>query len=270
MTKGTCMRVMFALPRTGSRPRVGRSGVSFRCELQTSWNVPELYLPGVVELDTSVVPDVLGMRVHYEDAELTRVLPGRAQKSVRVLVPDARAKPRGFHDVTLVDMTNVAGPAVLTADMSHLRRQWPTSLLTGMTRRQTDLELLRRECKCRFRDMQSGVCTYCRRHIMHDMARHVSMYHLDLGQLWWCPVLWCSYWKGTPQDCIDHIRLRHHVGLTLSGEVVPAMDSYANSMKCGVEAECVWHLYRRGAFQRAWCSGGPPLPGYGNCVSLAL
>ena len=57
-------------------------------------------------------------------------------------------------------------------------RQWPTSLLTEMTQRQTDL--LRREYKRRFRDMQAGVCAYCGRHIRHDMARHVSMYHLDL------------------------------------------------------------------------------------------
>ena len=71
------------------------------------------------------------------------------------------------------------------------------------------------ECKHRFRDMQAGVCVYCGRYIMHNMARHVPMYHLDLGQLWRCPVLWCSHWKGTPQDYIDHIRLRHHVGLSV-------------------------------------------------------
>ena len=75
--------------------------------------------------------------------------------------------------------------------------------------------LLRREYKRRFRDMQAGVCAYCGRHIMHDMARHVSIYHLDLEQLWQCPVSWCSHWKETPQDCIDHIRLQHHVGLSV-------------------------------------------------------
>ena len=47
------------------------------------------------------------------------------------------------------------------------------------------------------------------------MTHHVSTHHLDLGQLWQCPVMWCSHWKGTPQDCIDHIRLRHHVGLSV-------------------------------------------------------
>ena len=40
------------------------------------------------------------------------------------------------------------------------------------------------------------------------MYRHVAMYHLDLGQLWQCPVSWCTVWKGTPQD---HIRGAHDV-----------------------------------------------------------
>ena len=70
----------------GSRPRVDHSGVNFHCELQTSWNATESYVnlesPGVVELDTSVVPDVLGLRALYDDAEPIRVLPGMAQNSV--------------------------------------------------------------------------------------------------------------------------------------------------------------------------------------------
>ena len=169
-----------------SRPRGDRSGVSFHCELHTSWNAPESYVnlesSGLVELDTSVVPDVLGLRALYEDAKPTRVLPGRAQNSVRVLIPDARAKPCGFHDMMLVDMPDVSGPAVSTADMSHLRQQWHTSLVKGMTRWQTDLKLLRRECKRRFRNMQAGICAYCGRHIVHGMARHVPTHHLDLAE----------------------------------------------------------------------------------------
>ena len=101
---------------------------------------------------------VLGLRTLYGDAEPVRVLPGRAQNSVRVLVPDARAKPQGFHDVTLQDMTNVTGPAVSTAERCDLRRLWPQSLLSEMTSRQTDLGLLRRECKRRFRSLQAGAC----------------------------------------------------------------------------------------------------------------
>ena len=120
-----------------------------------------LLSPGVVELDTSVVPDVLGLRALYENAEPSRVLPVWAQNSVRVLVPEARATPMGFHDVTLVDLTGVSGLPVSMGEMGDLRRQWPTSLLTGMTRRQTDLELMRRECKRRFRNSPSGSFSYC-------------------------------------------------------------------------------------------------------------
>ena len=40
---------------------------------------------------------------------------------------------------------------------------------------------------------------------------NVSTFHLDLGQLWHCPVLWCTMWKGTPQDCMDHVRGAHDV-----------------------------------------------------------
>ena len=38
----------------------------------------------------------------------------------------------------------------------------------------------------------------CFRHSQSD----VSTFHLDLGQLWHCPVSWCTVWKGTPQDCM--------------------------------------------------------------------
>ena len=45
------------------------------------------------------------------------------------------------------------------------------------------------------------------------MYRNVSTFHLDLGQLWRCPVSWCTVWKGTPQDCMDHVRGAHDVPL---------------------------------------------------------
>ena len=41
------------------------------------------------------------------------------------------------------------------------------------------------------------------------MARHIITFHLNLAQLWWCPVSWCTQWKGMPQDCIDHLRQKH-------------------------------------------------------------
>ena len=59
------------------------------------------------------------------------------------------------------------------------------------------------------------LCTFCGKVIRLDMFRHVANFHLVLGQLWRCPVSWCTQWKGTPHDCIDHIRLVQSVSVTV-------------------------------------------------------
>ena len=38
---------------------------------------------------------------------------------------------------------------------------------------------------------------------------------MELAQLWRCPVMWCTVWKGTALDCIDHMRRTHHVPLSV-------------------------------------------------------
>ena len=40
---------------------------------------------------------------------------------------------------------------------------------------------------------------------------HVARRHLELAQLWRCPVSWCTVWRGAPQDLMDHIREAHNV-----------------------------------------------------------
>ena len=40
-------------------------------------------------------------------------------------------------------------------------------------------------------------------------GRHVARLHLDLVQLWRCPIAWCTTWKGSPQDCLEHLRNGH-------------------------------------------------------------
>ena len=70
---------------------------------------------------------------------------------------------------------------------------------------------MRVAAKKRFRNARPGNCSSCGKWIKCDMYRHVATYHLDLGQLWRCPVSWCTVWKGTPQDCMDHIRGAHDV-----------------------------------------------------------
>ena len=132
---------------------------------------------------------------------------------------------QGFHDVIIVDMAGETSPEVAREDMCNLKLELPTSLLAGMSRRQTDLESQRRECKTRFRNSQTGSCTYCGRNIVHDMARHVSNYHLDLAQLWQCPMLWCTQWKGTSQDCIDQIHRESGYVFVYNEPLIPFPDA---------------------------------------------
>ena len=70
---------------------------------------------------------------------------------------------------------------------------------------------MRADAKKRFRQARPGPCRYCGTVIRCDMYRHVAKFHLDLAQLWRCPVSWCTVWKGTPKDCMDHVRGVHDV-----------------------------------------------------------
>ena len=64
---------------------------------------------------------------------------------------------------------------------------------------------MRRECKERFGCMQSGNCTNCGKHIQSNLGKHI-----ELAQLWRCPIT-CTVWKGTAQDCLDHLRKTHEI-----------------------------------------------------------
>ena len=77
------------------------------------WNAPEsiVVVPGVVVLDTKAVPDVIGLRARNSAAA-----PGN-----RVIIPDDRAAPWGFHDDTLMDMAGAYGPPVSKEELSALR-----------------------------------------------------------------------------------------------------------------------------------------------------
>ena len=76
---------------------------------------------------------------------------------------------------------------------------------------QSELDDMRASAKKRFRHSRLGACTYCGKYTKCDMHRHVSNYRLELGQLWRCSVLWYTVWKGTAQDCMDHVKGAHDV-----------------------------------------------------------
>ena len=41
------------------------------------------------------------------------------------------------------------------------------------------------------------------KHIQQNLGKHIALYHMELAQLWRCPVTWCNVWKGTAQNCVD-------------------------------------------------------------------
>ena len=103
-----------------------------------------------------------------------------------------------------------------------LRLDWPKELFTFVGRYQLELEQMRKECRDRFEGISSGACPTCEKFIQNNLGRHVAMYHLDLAQLWRCPVGWCPVWKGTSQDCIDHMRRAHNTPILLkAGNLAP-------------------------------------------------
>ena len=134
---------------------------------------------------------------------MCHILHGRDVRSVRALAPDPRSLERNFHDVTIVDMGELPEVAVFIADLFLLHEQWPPTVLRNMVWLQQDLDTIRKS--------RSGRCSYCDKMIKCDMYRHISTYHLDLAQLWRCPVSWCTVWKGMPQDCMNHVRGAHCV-----------------------------------------------------------
>ena len=180
-------------------------------ELCVPWDAPEAVVDinsiGVVSLGS--LPDKVGLFSRRMDAAPSRVLQGRDGRSTRFLVPDNRGVDQNFHDVTIVDMQGEREWKVSMSDLSHLRDSWPPAVFTHMKWHQQDLELMRKAAKRTFVQDRPLPCKYCGKVIRCDMYRHVSMFHLDLAQLWRCPVSWCTMWWGSPQDCMDHLRNAH-------------------------------------------------------------
>ena len=125
--------------------------------------------------------------------------------------------PTGFHEILIHDMGLEEWPKVPLSEIGCLRLDWPKELFNFVGRYQLELEQMRKECRDRFEGISSGACPTCEKFIQVNLGRHVALYHLDLAQLWRCPVDWCPVWKGTSQDCIDHMRRAHN---TVSSSLV--------------------------------------------------
>ena len=183
-------------------------GVTFGVELYVPWDAPEM----AVDLSsTGTVPmqnvlDVFGMIGRRDRATESRILQGRNARSIRVLVPDCRGLDQNFHDVTVVDMDDLPDSHFSIPELSELAHKWPPAVINHMGWRQPESEEMRKAARVQYRKKQPTPCEFCGTLIRCDMYRH-----LDLALLWWCPVSWCTVWKSTPQDLMDHVRGAHKV-----------------------------------------------------------
>ena len=181
-----------------------RSGVTFSAELCIPWDAPE----AVVDIDSSELvslgsfPDKVGLVGRRKDAAVSRILLGRDSRSVRGM-------DRSYHDVTVVDKEDEREPMVVSTYMTRLRELWPAEVFSHMKWYQQDLEQMRKSAKKQYSQTRPMPCRFCGKVIRVDMYRHVARLHLDLVQLWRCPIAWCTTWKGSPQDCLEHLRNGH-------------------------------------------------------------
>ena len=132
------------------------------------------------------VPDVIGLVGRREGAVESRA------RSVGVLVPDCRGLDQNLHDVTIVDMGDVPELHVSLPELSSLIHKWPPAVINHMGWCQRELEAMRAAAKTKYRQSRPSCCTFCGILIKCDMYQHVARCHLDLAQLWRCPVPWCT------------------------------------------------------------------------------
>ena len=160
------------------------------------------------------IPDVMGLQALRPSTAVVKVMSVLDSRCIQVVTPDDHVKI-GFHEILLHDMGEDELPFMAMSELNYLRRVWPRALFAFMTRYQQDLERMRKECKERFGSTQSGNCTHCGKYIQRDLGKHIALYHLELAQLWHRPVMWCTVWKGTAQDCIDYMRWVHKVPMSV-------------------------------------------------------
>ena len=50
-----------------------------------------------------------------------------------------------------------------------------------------------------------GFCPVCEVWIEPALDVHMFNVHLEMAQLWRCPVEWCMVWKGSVRACLEHL-----------------------------------------------------------------
>ena len=188
-------------------PAVDRAGAA----TTASTPLPGTFLGLALDLRSdrlNDIPDVMGLRAIQPSTTIAKVMSVPDSRCVRVVTPDDHVNI-AFHEILIHDFEKELFVAL--SELGCLCLDLPMTLFTFMSRYQFDLDQMRKECRERFGSTQSGTCTTCGKHIQQNLGRHIALYHMELAQLWRCPVTWCTVWKGTAQDCVDYMRRAHDI-----------------------------------------------------------
>ena len=177
--------------------------------------------------------------------------------SVRFLVPDVRGVDQNFHDVTIVDMDEERELKVTAGALTHLRDSWPPGIFNHMKWFQQDLELMRKEAKREFTQSRPMPCKYCGKVIRCNMYRHVARLHLDLAQLWRCPV----FTTGLHGTFAERSRCSVDIEDSQHRTICPTLDSASGSVDGIDEIRTFGNIDRYSAFQRTRVVADTPLQG---------
>ena len=160
------------------------------------------------------IQDVMGLQALRPSAAVCKVMTIPNSNCVRIVTPDEHVST-GFHEILVYDMGQEEWPQVPLSEIGCLRLDWPKDLFAFVGRYQLELDEMRKVCRDRFGPAASGMCLTCEKYIQVNLGKHMALYHLDLAQLWRCPVDWCPVWKGTSQDCVDHMRRAHNTPVSV-------------------------------------------------------
>ena len=107
------------------------------------------------------IPNVIGLRAVQPDAAVVKVMSIPNNRCVQVVVLDDSVGTDGLHEILIHDMADADAPDVPVSDLGCLRLDWPKEIFSYMGRYQVDLEHLHHECRERFSNVQSGLCSHC-------------------------------------------------------------------------------------------------------------
>ena len=146
---------------------------------------------------------MFGLRAFDEDSPIARMLPGSTPCELRLMLPDAKLGIDGFQDIIIENLTasqTWRSSHISSTDITALRRRWPNDVFRTLSRRAPNVERLRRDARKRsdwaFRHSGPGHCIVCDERVCTALDAHMIAFHLELAQLWRCPVEWCTVWKG--------------------------------------------------------------------------